>query len=133
MAHVSVSTGVMGISISFHEPVAWEGWLLYHHESTQVGRGMSYVRGQVFTEGASDRLLHPGRHDPGLCRRPHRHDPTGAGAALSTVDSGMGGPDRSRRRDPGRQARARASRPRAMTSRWISLVPSPMTISGASR
>ena len=30
-------------------------------------------------------------------------------------------------------ARARARRPRAMTRRWISLVPSPMTISGASR
>ncbi len=50
MAHDSVSTGVMGIAVAFHEPVAWEGWLLYHHESTQVGRGMSYVRGQVFTE-----------------------------------------------------------------------------------
>jgi acyl-CoA thioesterase len=50
MAHDTLSTGVMGISITFHEPVAWEGWLLYHHESTQVGRGMSYVRGQVFTE-----------------------------------------------------------------------------------
>jgi acyl-CoA thioesterase len=52
MAHDTVSTGVMGISITFHEPVRWEGWLLYHHESTQVGRGMSYVRGQVFTEKA---------------------------------------------------------------------------------
>jgi acyl-CoA thioesterase len=50
MAHVTVSTGVMAISITFHEPVAWEGWILYHHESTQVGLGMSYVRGQVFTE-----------------------------------------------------------------------------------
>ncbi len=50
MAHDTVSTGVMGIGITFHEPVAWDGWLLYHHESTQVGRGMSYVRGQVFTE-----------------------------------------------------------------------------------
>ncbi len=50
MAHDTVSTGVMGISVTFHEPVAWDGWLLYHHESTQVGRGMSYVRGQVFTE-----------------------------------------------------------------------------------
>ena len=54
MAHVTVSTGVMvGISITFHEPVTWDGWLLYHHESTQVGRGMSYVRGQVFTEQGS--------------------------------------------------------------------------------
>ncbi len=50
MAHDTVSTGVMSISITFHEPVAWDGWLLYHHESTQVGGGMSYVRGQVFTE-----------------------------------------------------------------------------------
>jgi acyl-CoA thioesterase II len=50
MAHDTVSTGVMGISVTFHEPLAWEGWVLYHHESTQVGKGMSYVRGQVFTE-----------------------------------------------------------------------------------
>jgi hypothetical protein len=32
-----------------------------------------------------------------------------------------------------RPSRARASRPRAITRRWISLVPSPMIISGASR
>ncbi len=50
MAHESVSTGVMVISMTFHEPVIWAGWILYHHESTQVGRGMTYVRGQVFTE-----------------------------------------------------------------------------------
>ncbi len=49
-AHRTVSTAVMSITIAFHEPVVWEGWLLYHHESTQVGAGMSYVRGQVFTE-----------------------------------------------------------------------------------
>jgi acyl-CoA thioesterase len=50
MAHHDLSTGVMAISVTFHEPVAWEGWLLYHHESVQVGSGMSFVRGQVFTE-----------------------------------------------------------------------------------
>jgi acyl-CoA thioesterase-2 len=50
MAHHDLSTGVMAISITFHEPVRWDGWLLYHHESTQVGSGMSFVRGQVFTE-----------------------------------------------------------------------------------
>lgn len=50
MAHDSLSTGVMAISVTFHEPVGWDGWLLYHHESVQVGSGMSYVRGQVFTE-----------------------------------------------------------------------------------
>ncbi len=40
----------MTVTVSFHEPVRWDGWLLYSHESTQVGAGMSYVRGQVHTE-----------------------------------------------------------------------------------
>ncbi len=46
-AHRTLSTGVMTIGIAFHEPVSAGGWLLYHHESTQVGAGMSYVRGQI--------------------------------------------------------------------------------------
>ena len=49
-AHLTVSTAPMTISIAFHEPVCWGGWLLYTHESTQVGAGMSYVRGAVHTE-----------------------------------------------------------------------------------
>jgi acyl-CoA thioesterase len=49
-AHLSVSTAPMTVSVSFHEPVRWDGWLLYSHESTQVGSGMSYVRGTVHTE-----------------------------------------------------------------------------------
>ena len=49
-AHDTLSTGVITITIAFHEPVAWSGWLLYHHESTAVGAGMSHVRGQIFTE-----------------------------------------------------------------------------------
>lgn len=50
-AHYTVSTAPMTVSVSFHEPVRWDGWLLYAHESTQVGAGMSYVRGTVHTEG----------------------------------------------------------------------------------
>ena len=49
-AHLTVSTAPMTVSVSFHEPVQWDGWLLYSHESTQVGAGMSYVRGTVHTE-----------------------------------------------------------------------------------
>lgn len=49
-SHLTVSTAPMTISVSFHEPVRWKGWLLYSHESTQVGSGMSYVRGAVHTE-----------------------------------------------------------------------------------
>jgi acyl-CoA thioesterase-2 len=49
-AHYTVSTAPLTITVSFHEPVSWTGWLLYSHESTQVGAGMSYVRGTVHTE-----------------------------------------------------------------------------------
>lgn len=49
-SHVTVSTAPMTVTVSFHEPVRWNGWLLYSHESTQVGAGMSYVRGHVHTE-----------------------------------------------------------------------------------
>jgi acyl-CoA thioesterase II len=49
-SHVTVSTAPMTVSVSFHEPFSWDGWLLYTHESTQVGAGMSYVRGTVHTE-----------------------------------------------------------------------------------
>jgi len=49
-SHHTVSTAPMTVNVSFHEPVSWDGWLLYTHESTQVGAGMSYVRGTVHTE-----------------------------------------------------------------------------------
>jgi acyl-CoA thioesterase II len=49
-AHLTVSTAPMSISVAFHEPVRWDGWLLYTHESTQVGAGMSYVRGTVHAQ-----------------------------------------------------------------------------------
>ncbi len=65
-AHLTVSTAPMTISVSFHEPFGWGGWLLYTHESTQVGAGMSYVRGAVHTEEgeliasfAQDALIRP--------------------------------------------------------------------------
>jgi acyl-CoA thioesterase II len=65
-AHFTVSTAPMTITVSFHEPVRWDGWILYTHESTQVGAGMSYVRGAVHTEAgeliasfAQDALIRP--------------------------------------------------------------------------
>lgn len=48
-AHHTVSTAVMGIGVSFHDPVQWDGWIRYRHESTYAGAGMSYVRGQVLS------------------------------------------------------------------------------------
>jgi acyl-CoA thioesterase len=52
-SHHSISTGVMTLGIAFHEPVTAGGWLLYRHESTQVGAGMSYARGQIFGEAGA--------------------------------------------------------------------------------
>jgi acyl-CoA thioesterase len=54
-SHHSVSTGPMTITVAFHEPVSAEGWLLYRHESTHVGAGMSFVRGEIY--GASGDLV----------------------------------------------------------------------------
>ncbi len=71
-AHLTVSTAPMSISVAFHEPVRWDGWLLYTHESTQVGAGMSYVRGAVHTEeGELLALLRAGGADPSAAH--HRH------------------------------------------------------------
>ncbi|HVT64755.1 MAG TPA: acyl-CoA thioesterase domain-containing protein [Mycobacteriales bacterium] len=50
MSHKTVSTAVMAIDISFHDPISWDGWILYDHDSTAVGAGMSYVRGQIRDE-----------------------------------------------------------------------------------
>lgn len=65
-SHLTVSTAPMTVTVSFHEPVRWAGWILYGHESTQVGAGMSYVRGTVHTEEgeliasfAQDGLIRP--------------------------------------------------------------------------
>ena len=65
-SHLTVSTAPMTVTVGFHEPVSWSGWLLYTHESTQVGAGMSYVRGAVHTEEgeliasfAQDALIRP--------------------------------------------------------------------------
>ena len=52
-SHQSVSTAPMTITVAFHEPVSAQGWLLYHHESTQVGAGMSYAAARSSARRAS--------------------------------------------------------------------------------
>lgn len=76
-AHLTVSTAPMTVTVSFHEPARWDGWILYSHESTQVGAGMSYVRGAVHTEEgdliasfSQDALIRPLRTtDTGISAR----------------------------------------------------------------
>ena len=54
-AHRSVSTGVIGHTISFHERFDVGEWLLISHEATYAGRGRIHGRGLVF--GRDGRLL----------------------------------------------------------------------------
>lgn len=69
-SHYTISTAPLSVTVSFHEPVRWDGWILYSHESTHVGGGMSYVRGQVHTEQGEliasfiqEAMIHPLRVD----------------------------------------------------------------------
>ena len=48
-AHRSLSTGVVGHTLTFHEPFTMRDWLLIAHESPHAGAGRSYGRAQVFT------------------------------------------------------------------------------------
>jgi acyl-CoA thioesterase len=50
LAHTTLSTGVVSHTLTFHEPVDANGWLLLAHHSPYAGRGRSYGRADVFTE-----------------------------------------------------------------------------------
>jgi len=78
MSHHSVSTAVTTIGIAFHDPVRWDDWLLYAHESTAVGGGMSFVRGQVFTRVG---VLLASFHQEGMIRQFAATDP---GASIAS-------------------------------------------------
>lgn len=47
-AHVSVATGVVSHTLTFHEPFSAEEWLLLSHHSPYAGRGRCYGRADVF-------------------------------------------------------------------------------------
>jgi acyl-CoA thioesterase-2 len=49
VAHRDISTGIVGHTISFHDDVAPDQWMLLANESPFAGRGRAYGRGQVFT------------------------------------------------------------------------------------
>jgi acyl-CoA thioesterase len=47
-AHVTVSTGVVSHTLTFHEPAPAREWLLLSHHSPYAGRGRSYGTANVF-------------------------------------------------------------------------------------
>jgi acyl-CoA thioesterase len=48
-AHRTLSTGVVGHTLTFHEPFRARDWLLLAHESPHAGGGRAYGRAHVFT------------------------------------------------------------------------------------
>jgi acyl-CoA thioesterase len=48
-AHRSLSTGVVGHTLTFHDSFSVRDWLLVAHESPHAGAGRSYGRAHVFT------------------------------------------------------------------------------------
>src|SRR5207237_3879788 len=47
-AHVTLSTGVLSHTLTFHEPLYAGDWLLLSHHSTYAGHGRCYGRANVF-------------------------------------------------------------------------------------
>lgn len=82
MSHHTISTAVMTIGVVFHDPVRWDDWLLYEHESTSVGSGMSFVRGQVFTRAGA---LIASFQQEGMIREFAAADPAASIAAPSRL------------------------------------------------
>jgi acyl-CoA thioesterase len=50
MSHVSISSSVLGHTLTFHEPIDASRWHLLAHESPYAGRGRSYGRAHVFSD-----------------------------------------------------------------------------------
>jgi acyl-CoA thioesterase-2 len=52
-AHVTLSTGVLSHTLTFHEPFSADEWLLLAHHSSYAGHGRSYGRADVFGPGGA--------------------------------------------------------------------------------
>ncbi|HEX3566442.1 MAG TPA: acyl-CoA thioesterase domain-containing protein [Acidimicrobiales bacterium] len=74
VAHREISTGIVGHTISFHEDIAPDQWMLLANESPFAGRGRAFGRGQVFTR--SGQLVASFSQESMI-----RHFPTGQSAA----------------------------------------------------
>ena len=70
-AHRTLSTAINGINIAFHRAVRADRWMLYRHESTYAGDGMTHSECRVYDEdGALRRIVHGRRDGAGLLDRP---------------------------------------------------------------
>jgi acyl-CoA thioesterase len=49
-AHRTISTGINAITVSLHQDIRADEWMLYHHESTFAGDGMTHSECRVHNE-----------------------------------------------------------------------------------
>jgi acyl-CoA thioesterase len=52
-AHVTLSTGIMSVTIAFHDDAPLDEWFLYANSAIWAGRGLAQGEGRVFTEGGA--------------------------------------------------------------------------------
>ena len=50
MAHASVSTGIMSMSVAFHDDAPLDQWFLYANPAIWAGQGLTQGQGTIFTE-----------------------------------------------------------------------------------
>lgn len=74
-AHVSISTGVISHTITFHEPFRASDWLLLAHTAPFAGRGRVYGRADVFTQQGA--LVASFVQDAMVRAMPTGHSPVG--------------------------------------------------------
>jgi acyl-CoA thioesterase len=74
-AHVTLTTGVLSHTLSFHEPTAADGWLLLRNHSAYAGRGRTHGSAQVF---AADGALVASYVQDAMVRAKGDGAPTGA-------------------------------------------------------
>ena len=74
-AHVTLSTGIMSISIAFHEPAPLDQWFLYANPAIYAGAGLAQGDGRVFSQDG--RLL--ASYSVQAMIRPFGKDPSAMG------------------------------------------------------
>ena len=75
LAHVTLSTGVISHTLTFHEPFAAADWMLLAHRSPYAGRGRTYGRADVFAQDG--RLVASFVQDNMVRNLPEDQSPTG--------------------------------------------------------
>ena len=75
LAHVTLSTGVISHTLTFHEPFAAADWMLLAHRSPYAGRGRTYGRADVFARDG--RLVASFVQDNMVRNLPEDQSPTG--------------------------------------------------------